>query len=217
MAGYLPFWLLRTIYPLKEVNYTRERPLEVLALGLGRTGTESLAQAFDQLGLGVVYHGYRLGDQDIGACPQWVQFGVAKYSSYHRDPRFLTRERFDKVLGHCSAVTDLPTVAFAVELLRAYPDAKVVLNRRKDIDAWYESQLKTIASLNAGWRAILRSFFDSELFWLGNTHLWTAKQMDKGDFVQNGKKMYVEHYAELKEECRKQGREWLDWTVQDGW
>ena len=47
--------------------------------------------------------------------------------------------------------------------------------------------------------------------------LWVPKSMDKSDFAKNGRQMYVEHYAKLEEECRKQGREWLNWTVEDGW
>ena len=59
------------------------------------------------------------------------------------------REEFDRPLGHCprgQAVSDVPAVVLAEELLGAYPDAKVVLTLG-DVDAWYESKLKTIDAM----------------------------------------------------------------------
>lgn len=49
-----------------------------------------------------------------------------------------TREDWDKLLGHCHAVTDVPSFCFAPELIEAYPEAKVVLTAR-DPDAWLKS------------------------------------------------------------------------------
>lgn len=49
-----------------------------------------------------------------------------------------TREDWDKLLGHCRAVTDVPSMCFAPELIEAYPEAKVVLSAR-DPDAWVQS------------------------------------------------------------------------------
>ena len=37
------------------------------------------------------------------------------------------------------AITDLPAARFAPELIAAYPNAKVILNKRDDADAWYRS------------------------------------------------------------------------------
>lgn len=48
------------------------------------------------------------------------------------------RADWDRLLGHVSAVTDLPAMAFGPELIAAYPEAKVVLVHR-DIDAWFRS------------------------------------------------------------------------------
>ena len=41
--------------------------------------------------------------------------------------------------------------------------------------------------------------------------------MWRWDFAKNGKRAYYDHYAGLEEECRRQGRKWLDWTPEDGW
>ncbi|TKA71956.1 hypothetical protein B0A55_05384 [Friedmanniomyces simplex] len=216
MAGYIPISLLKFIYPVPEPNFTRDRPLQVLALGLGRTGTESLALALDNLGFGDVYHGWKTAEQP-GCYVQWTRLGSAKYSTHHKNPSLLNRAEFDRVIGHCGAVTDLPTAAFAPEMLRAYPEAKVILNRRRDVDAWYESQKMTIATLFADWKTITPCLFEAQLFWTWQCVRFVVFKMAGDDFERNGREMYLEHYARLEAECRRQGREWLDWTVQDGW
>lgn len=43
---------------------------------------------------------------------------------------------FDPLIGHSVAVTDAAASVFAAELIAAYPEAKVVLNYRRDLDAW---------------------------------------------------------------------------------
>ena len=47
------------------------------------------------------------------------------------------RVEFDKLLGHCQAVSDIPALCFAEELIAAYPEAKVILTVR-DVDSWYQ-------------------------------------------------------------------------------
>ncbi|ORY63835.1 uncharacterized protein BCR38DRAFT_433168 [Pseudomassariella vexata] len=53
--------LYRTLYPIKTPDRTIQRkshPLRVLALGLSRSGTDSLRTALGTLGYENVYHGY---------------------------------------------------------------------------------------------------------------------------------------------------------------
>lgn len=114
------------------------------------------------------------------------------------------------------ATTDAPFASFGVELLRAYPNAKVILNRRSDLDAWHRSQLNTIDKINMDWASWSRQWFDSESFWIGRMLYYVRRETDF-DFARNGKAWYARHYAVLEEELRKQGREWLDWEVKDGW
>lgn len=47
-----------------------------------------------------------------------------------------TAADFDPLIGHSVAVTDAVASVFAAELIAAYPEAKVVLNYRRDLDAW---------------------------------------------------------------------------------
>ena len=61
------------------------------------------------------------------------------------------RKYFDPLLGHAVAVTDAAASCFAEELIAAYPNAKVVLNSRRDLDAWHASVLSNIVGVNEDW------------------------------------------------------------------
>lgn len=77
----------------------------------------------------------------------------------------ITSADFDAVMGHSVAVTDAAASVFAAELITAYPDAKVVLNYRKDLDAWHRSAMKTLARANSQHLIYLLSRLDKACFW----------------------------------------------------
>ncbi|GES61221.1 indoleamine 23-dioxygenase protein [Aspergillus terreus] len=56
----------------------------------------------------------------------------------------ITAEDFDALLGHADAVVETPAWFFASEMIQAYPDAKVVLNLRQDLDAWHRSAMESL-------------------------------------------------------------------------
>ena len=115
--------LLRWIHQFDEPRLKREpnRPMKVLALGLSRTGTESLKFALEKLGYNGVYHGLDIkGNQAM----VWTQLWDAKTVP---PTKKIGAVDFDKVIGNCEAVTDAPCCMFAKELVDAYPDAKVRL------------------------------------------------------------------------------------------
>ena len=96
----------------------RRVKLEVLALGMPRTGTASMQAALRILGYSDVSHGFDLVYQPISS-NMWETPTDAKF--YGKGPP-VSREMFDRVLGHCAATTDLPAAYFAEELIREYPD-----------------------------------------------------------------------------------------------
>lgn len=123
------FPILARIYPLPEKNLKRDRPLQVLALGISRSGTESLRQALIQLGYNDCHHGFRYitsPDEIL----QWCRLSLAQQ---RKDRDFLNAVEFDKVLGDCMAVTDTPCCMFAEDLIRCFPEAKIVFNYREDV------------------------------------------------------------------------------------
>ncbi|KAF2173787.1 hypothetical protein M409DRAFT_16059 [Zasmidium cellare ATCC 36951] len=212
----LSFDILRLIYPLPEKSPTRDRPLQVLALGISRSGTESLRQALIELGYDDCHHGFRYITDPTEILP-WVRLVLTQRQGKQSK---LTAEEFDKVLGDCRAVTDTPSCGFANELLDAYPDAKVILNYREDLDAWYRSADATVEKHNdfLTWWDWLLTFFDSRLFWNHQvTFFLFWRRLFEYDFKSNGKSCYLEHYAGLERRLNKEGRRYLKWKVEDDW
>lgn len=121
----------------------RTVPMKVLALGLGRTGTASLRTALKELGFSDCYHMMSASVENPPDCLMWQDAFAAKYDGVGT----FGREQWDQLFGHCQAVCDWPAVAFAKELIEAYPEAKVLMTTR-DLDSWHASTMKTV-----DWRA----------------------------------------------------------------
>lgn len=203
--------------------------MEVLAVGPARSGTDSLKAALLQLGYQHTYHGY-----DIALSPQddkaWWRLYRKKWRGNGRrhhstddgtesDTGCLTAQDFDTIIGHCAAITDFDAAFFAPDLIAAYPDAKVILNIRRDHEAWYHSCLSTILAMKGDWLMWVRSFFCSELFWVEENFLrclWPT--FFRGDFEHTGKIVLSEHCATVRGCCAGvPGRKLLEWSPEDGW
>ena len=77
----------------------RSRPLEVLSLGLPRTGTASMALALSHLGYKHCAHGLDMLDNPAYAV-RWEQAVNARYLNKGRQ---FERKDWDELLGHCAA------------------------------------------------------------------------------------------------------------------
>lgn len=165
----------------------RTKPMEVICVGLPRSGTESLQQALLTLGYNHTYHGWDIVYDEQIHSPGWVRLARKKLfgpdlslpshasASFSRPPTTITTSDFDALLGHCAAVTDAAASCFAAELIAAYPDAKVVLNMRADADAWHRSLVATLVRANESWAFWLASWLDRECFWAWHVYerfLW---------------------------------------------
>jgi Sulfotransferase domain len=120
-------------------------------------------------------------------------------------------------MGHCMAVTDIPAVIFAGELLDAYPEAKVILNRRSDIMEWKKSFRATTLAAERSWVMWICSFFNSELFWMQSISTLIIQTLFEGDFESNAEIAYLRHYEKLEEKLKRLNRDYLDWEAQQGW
>ncbi|UNI19314.1 hypothetical protein JDV02_005505 [Purpureocillium takamizusanense] len=189
----------------------RTVPMKVLILGLGRTGTASMRAAMKQLGYVDTYHMMNCSIENPPDALMWMDALCAKYDG--QGVRF-TRADWDQLLGGAQAVCDWPAIAFARELIEAYPEAKVVLTNR-DVDSWHASTMKTVY-----WRVT-----DPELRWLSHFD-WAAgmyypmlrKFFDtffEGDFPNRGKDVFRRHYAEVRSLVPKERL--LEYRVTDGW
>ncbi|KAJ6438806.1 putative polyprenyl synthetase [Purpureocillium lavendulum] len=119
--------------------------MQVLALGLPRTGSASLAEALRILGYKNVHHGLN----NIENNSDWLLFDRAADATFSVLPSYseevLTRQEWDKAFGSCEAATDVASF-FAPQLVQTYPHAKVILTIR-EFDPWFNSIDKTIIRL----------------------------------------------------------------------
>ncbi|KAF2141672.1 uncharacterized protein K452DRAFT_228059 [Aplosporella prunicola CBS 121167] len=124
----------------------RTVPMEVIVVGMPRTGTLSMVTAFEKLGYEGVYHMISCFENPYD-CDMWREAADAKWFGKGKP---YGREEWDQLLGHCKVVTDFPPAAFADDLIAAYPEAKVVLTLR-DEDAWFKSVDATIGAQMRSW------------------------------------------------------------------
>ncbi|KAK2596125.1 hypothetical protein QQS21_006472 [Conoideocrella luteorostrata] len=128
----------------------------------------------------------------------------------------LTASDFDQVIGHCAAITDHAAAAFALDLIAAYPEAKIILNVRGDVGAWHKSVMQTLMPLHRSWMFWLRSWFCSELFWVQESFMrGTWAMFYRGDFERNSRVVLKEHARAIIASVPPERL--LEWDIQDGW
>lgn len=113
----------------------------------------------------------------------------------------------------------MPPGIFAEELLDFYPEAKVVVNRRKDMDAWHRSLNEAAETVLGSWGLWVLSWWDAELFWWYKSAVLWMGIMGKGNggFKRSGKDWAKCYYERLEAKLKNDGRDYLDWEVQEGW
>lgn len=104
--------------------------MNLIGAGFGRTGTRSLKEALERLGGGPCYHMVEVFEN-----PEHAELWEA---AARGEP-----VNWDALLGGYEATVDWPGCTFYEELMRKYPEAKVLLSIR-DPERWYESARNTI-------------------------------------------------------------------------
>jgi len=162
------------------------------------------------LGYEDTYHMMSASMENPPDCLMWQDAFAAKFNGEGH----FGRKEWDQLLGHCQAVCDWPAVAFAKELIEAYPEAKVILTTR-DVHSWHASTMKTVY-----WRVTdpelkLLSNFD----WAAGMYYPMLKKFFatffEGDFPNKGKEIYWRHYDEVRRLVPPERL--LEFKVTDGW
>lgn len=194
----------------------RKKPMQVLALGMSRSGTESLRRALVILGYDQVYHGFDMSEKKPMQWKQWALLGRRKYglSGSHKGNPVITREDFDEVLGDAEAVTDQPCSIFGLELIKAYPEAKVILNHR-EVDSWYQSMCALILPHYGDFWFHVLPWFQTDMYWAVQYTLDCMNRFFYGSLERNGKWVYEQHGAAIRGGVESERL--LVWRVQDGW
>lgn len=97
-----------------------------------------------------------------------------------------------------------------------YPKAKVILNRRRDMNAWFSSTQDRSQEMFSWWMWML-SWVDGRLYWLWRMSYLVMYGYYDDDFKGNGKGYAKAHYVDLQDYLKDHGREYLEWSVEDGW
>ncbi len=126
--------------------------LKVIGAGLGRTGTRSLKDALQALGVGPAYHMTDLFEHPEGIV-HWEDAAEGRPTDW------------EALFEGYQSVVDYPGALYWRELMALYPDAKVVLTVR-DPEAWVDSVLATIYPSSD------RDRSESRLFRMINKAIW---------------------------------------------
>jgi hypothetical protein len=108
--------------------------IRVIGAGLGRTGTFSLKNALEMMGFDKCHHMY-----EVMMHPEQVTYWDAAGLGGPVD--------WDALFKGYQAVVDYPGCRYYKELMKRYPEAKVVLTTR-DPDSWYDSVMSTIYAVS---------------------------------------------------------------------
>ncbi|KAJ2985944.1 hypothetical protein NUW58_g5267 [Xylaria curta] len=184
--------------------------------------TKSMAQAYGILGYKVNHAllldvmGTKWNRIEEAAEATWPTIPGAK----PRPP--FTRADWDELWGQeYDVVTDIAS-PFVLELIKAYPDAKVVIVQR-DFDSWWKSFTRNIVDrVFAFPRSYIIAFMTSNFLGIRPTHatrkmlygLFDAKSRSKIDAAR-GRQVYEEYFRKIRELVPPERR--LEYTVGDGW
>lgn len=193
----------------------RTRPMKLLVLGASRTGTMSILIALEHLS----YKPYHMSRAMASPRPHFSLCSEALLAKFHARGKPWGREEFDRVLGEYDAVEDVPCICFAEELVRAYPEAKVVLSNR-DVDGWLKSMDATAGVVLRwkSWRWL--AGWDAKLagpWWEHGKLVVPAAYGTLNDFSAMGpaREAYGRHYERVRELVPKERR--LEYEVGEGW
>ena len=119
--------------------------LKVIGAGPGRTGTMSLKHALEHLGYGPCHH--------MSAC-----FGSRQQTRWFLEAAEGKAVDWNSVFNDFQAAVDWPAAAYYSELLKTFPDARVVFSYRHP-EEWYRSVSETIFNVASSIPAWVRFLF----------------------------------------------------------
>ncbi|KAE8220238.1 hypothetical protein CF319_g6204 [Tilletia indica] len=143
---------------------TASRPnpanMRVIGAGIPRTGTLSMKQALDILGIPCHHMAAVLADRTDHEAKTWTKAGTEGLSD----------SEWDDLLRPWQACIDAPSACFYKRLADLYPDAKIIVTTR-NAKKWLASMQRTIGVRRPGdWEWFLLSNFSSAMRYM--TPMW---------------------------------------------
>ncbi|KAF4969807.1 hypothetical protein FSARC_3032 [Fusarium sarcochroum] len=205
--------------------------LKIIHAGLYRTATGSMAKAYRILGYNAQH-----ALEDLWNLP-WVRLEQAAeatwphlanlpgYTFKSEDgtvrprPPF-TRADWQTIWGEFDVATDMAS-PFVLELIKAYPDAKVVIVQREFESWWPSFESRVISQLYDPmkkffvWRILgMRSIHTMEKIHAG---FFSADEYSKKAIELRAKDAYEEYYRKVREAVPLESGRRLDYTMGSGW
>lgn len=177
--------------------------VKVIGSGFGRTGTLSLQAALQQLGFGPCYHMVEV-IKHPGHPKTWLRIARGERPDW--------RALFEKF----EATVDFPACVYYAELLREFPDAKVVHSVRDKAD-WYRSSYETIFQSRTVFPAWLRraSTFIDGLLEMTERIIWNGVFEGRFEDAQRAQQIFDDHTARVR--ATVPADRLLVFDVRDGW
>ncbi|KAF5643123.1 nad dependent epimerase [Fusarium sp. NRRL 52700] len=176
--------------------------MQVLILGLPRTGTQSLADALAILGISPIYHMREVGKNNHADL--WT---ALIYEKFEKDGSPQPSGDLLTILSNYQGVADYPAAIFVDELLAAFPKADVVLTVRPE-DVWAKSMKDTIVHY-------LEHRVSDETTPMAVMSRTYSKFCWDDDFEKNGLDLFRRHNEHVR--LAAKDRNFLEYTVGDGW
>ncbi|KAH7183659.1 P-loop containing nucleoside triphosphate hydrolase protein [Fusarium flagelliforme] len=184
--------------------------VEVLVLGMPRTGTLSILAAFQALGY-KPFHASMM-EQYPHLLPLYMEAMQAKFEQTVEP---YGRKEFDKLfLGKWNVSCNMPGSLMADELIAAYPNAKIILTTR-DVDKWQHSMKESVDAA-AKWKTFdyLASWDPDRIGLWWRYHKYQHALRPK--LAPNGEKQaYLDHYKHINRIVPPERV--LNYHVSEGW
>lgn len=182
--------------------------LQVIGLGLGRTGTGSVKLALEKLGYKTLH---------MSEHPKDLKHFSVKWPEIYKkiDDGTITRADWDALFKDYTATQDFPTCMFPRELIVAYPDAKYILTVRDDPKKWHASVMNTIGktSIFPWWHLSWLLRPQTRGIKKISNRIWT--NFFHGRVGQDGAAVYEAHIVECKKIIPQS--QLLVYNVKEGW
>lgn len=167
--------------------------LEVICLGLFRTGTNSLKKGLEILGYKNCHHFFEFSDH-----PEQEEF-INKLCKKEK-------VNLKNLYKYYDCAADVPTALFVEEVFSQYPNALYVANTR-ETDSWYASCLETVFFEPCASKPHIECL---------NEYIWKDYFNDKFGEKEHAIKRFNEHYELIRQTIPK--NQLLDnYNVKDGW
>jgi hypothetical protein len=157
--------------------------------------------------------------KDPSRAPEWIRAFEAKYAGRGS----FTRADWDRLLGDCQAVCDVPAAFFGAELAELYPEAKVIILNR-DPEKWYESVLNSIYLLTSPkniWSKLSMIYcflLDSNIQYMAKyskSMKSLVQKYDHGNEKDKALEWYRAQYQEFRDRIPEERR--FEYTITEGW